>query len=143
MFSTSHIHPMLVHFPIALAMLGFLFEVINQLFLKKKGKGIRCGEYILYFATISMIVTVLSGYIFTGTFTGITLEVRNSHVMFAVITTLLLILSSILYLLAYKYNEKANKMQQIGLLFYALAAIAVSITGSLGGTLVYGYMIGL
>jgi uncharacterized membrane protein len=35
MFTTSHFHPMLVHFPIALIMIGFLAEVIS-LFVKKE-----------------------------------------------------------------------------------------------------------
>jgi len=35
MFSLSHVHPMLVHFPIALVAAGFLLELI-YLFRKKR-----------------------------------------------------------------------------------------------------------
>lgn len=143
MFDTTHIHPMLVHFPIALALLGFLFEATNQLFLQKKGKSIVCGEYILYFATLAAIVTVLSGYLFTGTFAGRTLEVRDDHAMYAVTASILLIATTLCYLLAYKYKVHAKKLRGVGLFLYFLSAIAVGITGAIGGTLVYTYMIGL
>jgi len=36
MFEASHIHPMLVHFPIALIMAGFLFDVIFLVFKKEQ-----------------------------------------------------------------------------------------------------------
>jgi uncharacterized membrane protein len=36
MFNTDHLHPMIVHFPIALITVGFFAEVISLFFQKRK-----------------------------------------------------------------------------------------------------------
>lgn len=142
MFETSHLHPMLVHFPIALALLGFLFEFI-ALFVKKCDKNCRCGEYLLYFAALSAVMSIASGFFFTGTFFGKVLEIRDLHMMLAVGATVFLCVSSGFYIASHTSSERTTMLRKIGFIFYALSAAAIAATGALGGTLVYGYMIGL
>jgi len=144
MFDTSHFHPMLVHFPVALALLGIVLELVQFLFFKnEKDLKFSVGEILLYFATLSAIAAMLSGFLFTSTFTGKSLEVRNLHMMLAVLSTVALSVTSIFYLL-YRFGKQKGKIFRIiGLLFYMLSALFIGATGFIGGNLVYSYMIGL
>ena len=47
MFNTSHLHPLLVHFPIALVMFGFLAEAASLLF-KKEAWLSKAGFYLVF-----------------------------------------------------------------------------------------------
>lgn len=142
MIDVTHIHPMLVHFPIALAMLGFLFEAIELFFMRGKQQR-NCGEFILYFATLSAFAALLSGELFTSEFVGKPLEVKELHASFALISTILLSVSCVFYLVHRFLRKESKGMRTTGFIFYLLATISISITGYMGGNLVYSYMIGL
>jgi uncharacterized membrane protein len=142
MFDTSHLHPMLVHFPIALTMAGALLEIV-RFFFCKNGTKWPCGELILYLASASAVLALMSGLFFTSTFSGKPLEVRNTHLWLAVASTVVLLLATLFYLLN-RFSKPNRKIFHVsGLLLYALAALLVGATGFLGGNLVYTYMIGL
>lgn len=134
MFDTAHIHPMLVHFPIALALLGFLLELIT--FVRKR--PCCCGEVLLYFATLSAIVAASAGSLFTPDFTIEKLaEAKNVHSTLAGVTVTVLCMASAFYIGTHLWKKQAALFSKVGLLFYLLGAIAVAITGYLGGVLVY------
>ena len=56
-FNTAHLHPMLVHFPIALLSFGFLFELLF-LMNKKEICFTKTGFYLLISATIMGVITI-------------------------------------------------------------------------------------
>lgn len=139
MISTSHFHPMLVHFPIALIIFGFLADFAALLF-KKEAYLAKCGYYLLLFGTISAILSWLTGMLFTSEMSGTAGEMRETHELFATITLSLLILTSVFRIfLQIKKLEKAT-LNWIAFVLYGLAAISVCITGYFGGNLVYVYM---
>ena len=142
MFDTSHFHPMLVHFPIALTMVGVALEIVRVFFCKTDTK-IPCGELLLYFAAVSALFALLSGFLFTSTFAGKPLEVKNMHQLLAILSTVALTLASLFYLLNRFGKQKKNVFFITGLTFYILSAILMGATGYMGGNLVYTYMIGL
>ena len=142
MFDTSHFHPMLVHFPIALSMVGLLLEIIRFLFYKTESK-LPCGELLLYLATISAVFALLAGFLFTATLSGKPLEVRNLHMLLGILATIALLLTSIFYLIARFRKENKKMFHMVGLLLYLLSAALSGATGFLGGKLVYTYLIGL
>lgn len=134
MFNVEHIHPMLVHFPIALTLLGCLLEGLGII---KKCTS-RCGEIILYFATLSAIFAASTGSLFTPNFTVEKLiEAKNIHSTFAGVTVTFLCISTVLYLGRYFIKKYSSTLHYTGYIFYVLSAIAVGITGYLGGSLVY------
>lgn len=134
MFDTSHIHPMLVHFPIALALLGFLLEGVA---LYKKCPS-RCGETILYFAAFSAILAATAGSLFTPDFKIEELaQAKNIHSTFAGIAVTMLCIASTFYLGRFLWKSHSPILRKIGFFFYFLGAVAVGITGYLGGVLVY------
>jgi len=138
MFDTSHFHPMIVHFPIALAVVGLFFEVI---FYRKGNEKPVCGEFILYLASLSAIVALLTGMLFTSSLSGEALVMKNKHELFAILSTVFLLLTSAVYL--YRRFGKNEKLNQAGMVLYIISFVFISITGFLGGNLVYSYMIGL
>ena len=142
MLDSSHFHPMLVHFPIALTMVGMMLEVVRFFFCKSQSK-LPTGELILYFAAVSAVFALLSGFLFTGTFSGKPLELRNTHQLLAILATVALSLTSLFYLLARFGKQNPKTFQLAGLIFYILSALLTGATGYMGGNLVYTYMIGL
>jgi uncharacterized membrane protein len=142
MFDTSHLHPMLVHFPIALTMVGVLLEAIRFFFCKTETK-LPCGELLLYFAAASAAFAFLTGFLFTSSLAGKPLEVKNLHQLLAVISTISLSLASLFYLIARFGKQRQSAYRMAGLTFYVMSAILMGATGYWGGHLVYAYMIGL
>lgn len=142
MIDTSHIHPMVVHFPVALVMVGLLFEAYGLLIPKDKPRPV-CGEVILYLATLAALVAVSSGILFTGNFAGKPLEVRNLHRLMAILSLISLSAASIVYLMRRFAGRRTKGLQLLGIGLYALSAGFVGAAGYLGGTLVYTYMIGI
>ena len=142
MFSTSHLHPLLVHFPIALVLFGFLTE-FALLFFKNEVSLRKMGFYLLIAGTLSAIVTWLTGNFFTSEMDGAAGAIRATHELFATITLVLLVTTSILKsILLFLHNEN-SKLKILAFIMYGFAAISVGITGFFGGSMVYDYMMGL
>lgn len=134
MFDTAHIHPMLVHFPIALTLLGCLLELI-AIIRKRPSK---CGQTILYFAAFSAILAASAGAMFTPDFTEAKLAAaKNIHSNVAGVTVTLLCIASAFYIGTYLWKKYAVLFRKIGFIFYAASAVAVAVTGFFGGVLVY------
>lgn len=142
MFDTSHFHPMLVHFPIALSLLGVLLE---SLFMYKPDKfHYPCGEILLYFATLSAIMAATAGSLFTPDFTlPLLAQAKDIHSTFAGITVTLLSITSVCYVGRYFFERYSKLIRKVGFVFYLLAAIMVSATGLLGGSIVYNDLLKL
>jgi uncharacterized membrane protein len=142
MFDTSHIHPMLVHFPIALVIFGFLADLASLIF-KKEPCLSRAGFYLLLIGTLAAIVTWLSGSVFTSEMSGVAGARKEIHALFATITTGLLLITSVLRIILVVRNSQSAGLKWISFALYALAALCVALTGFYGGTLVYVYMMPL
>ena len=142
MFDTSHLHPMLVHFPIALVLFGFLADIASLLF-KKEFCLSKTGFYLLMIGTLAAIVTWLSGFIFTSDLSGAAGIRRETHELFATVTVILLIITSVFQIILMIKKAQTSGLRWIVLALYGLAAVSVAITGLYGGTLVYVYMMPL
>ena len=143
MLNTDHLHPMIVHFPIAIIAVGFLAEVASLFFKSEKCLS-KSGFYLLVLGTLSAIAAWSTGQLFTteptqGAITGI----FEKHETGALITMILMILSSAfrIFLVIKKKEETSLKWIAFGL--FCLAFIAVTYTGHMGGTMVYDYMMAL
>lgn len=143
MFDISHIHPMTVHFAIALAMTGFLADVVSFIFKNEQNFFKKAGYYLQILAMIAVVVAFCTGFFLTNEMEGEAGELQEKHELFAKITLITIIISTILRILFVYLNKDETKYKYIylGLLF--LAVLGVSYTGFLGGALVYNFMIGL
>jgi uncharacterized membrane protein len=133
---------MLVHFPIALVVFGFIAEVA-ALYFKKEVCLSRLGFYLLIIGTLSALVAWLTGNLFTSEMAGTAGEIKETHELFALITLGTLLVTSALRIVLQSKSTESKGLRWIALLTYGLAAISVSITGFYGGTLVYEYMMPL
>jgi uncharacterized membrane protein len=143
MFNTDHLHPIIVHFPVALITVGFFAEVASLIFKKEKCLS-KTGFYLMIFGTLGAIAAWSSGQLFTEEPTqGEILKIFNYHETGALITMILMIVGSAfrIWLVAKMKEETTLKWISFGL--YLLAVIAVTYTGFMGGTMVYNFMIGL
>ena len=142
MMSLNHLHPMLVHFPIALVVVGFVAEFAALIFKKELCLS-KTGFYLLVTGTLAAIVALLSGVLFTDEMTGSAGEIQETHELFAWITLGLLVVSSVIRFFIEIKGQKDANLKWIAFGLYALAAISVSVTGFFGGTLVYEFMMPL
>lgn len=137
MLSTSNFHPMVVHFPIALILLGFLAEIIS-VFYKKEVCFSKFSFYLLLTGMLGAAASVLTGLLFTPELAGETGKLKETHEMFAFITTALaLITFSLKFYINIKVRENTH-LKWIMLVFYTLTTLSVAITGYFGGNIVYG-----
>jgi len=138
MFETSHFHPMMVHFPIALVTFGYLAE-LGSIFVKKELCLSKISLYLLIFGTFSAIAAYMTGQFFTSDMSGAAADIKEWHETFALITLALLVVTSAVRSY-YCYKGDCSKFKWLIFAFYSAATVTVSITGYLGGTLVYNYM---
>ena len=141
MFETSHLHPMLVHFPIALVAIGFLADLASM-FVKKELCFSKMSFYLLIIGTLAAMAAVFTGVVFTSDMSGAAGAMMGKHELSAFVTLGLLLITLAFRILQLRKPE-SNNLKWFSFVFYALAAIAVSVTGFLGGTLVYNYMMPL
>lgn len=139
---TSHIHPMLVHFPIVLIVLGFAVDFYSIFILRKNLCLNKSAFIILIMATLASVVGFYSGEFFTDEYTGLAHEMKEQHEVYAKITMYTMIAASVvrLYGVWRKSEKRIFLFLSFGLL--TVAVIFVAITGFTGGELVYNVLIG-
>ena len=143
MLDATHIHPFLVHFPIALVIIGFIFEIIS-LIKPKNEVNSKMSYYLLVIASITAVLAQLSGLFLTNHPRGGELyEVFEQHEQFALISVALIAITTNLGTIIYMKNLVNSKYRYFFSILYLLSTISIVYTGFLGGTMVYDYMIGL
>jgi uncharacterized membrane protein len=141
MLDASHIHPMIVHFPIALVIIGFMFDIIS-LFNPKNEINFKISYYLLVIGSVTAVISQLSGlYLTNHPKSGELYLVFEQHELFALISVILLIATTIIgTLFTMKYSKYLRYVYSF---LYLLSMLSIAYTGFLGGTMVYDYMIGL
>ena len=143
MFNTAHFHPMIVHFPLALILVGFLADVVFLFFRKEKCLS-KMGLYLMVLGTLGAGAAFLTGHLFTIEPTeGSMVDIFRRHETLALITLLILCAGTLIRIgvLIFKKDKPVFQWLVFGL--YLLGAAGVGVTGFLGGTMVMDYMVGL
>jgi uncharacterized membrane protein len=143
MFNTAHLHPMLVHFPIAIILVGFLADVAFLFFKNEKCLS-KTGFYLMIAGTLAAAVAYTSGQLFANEPTqGDIVNVFERHELFALITLIIMGIGSLvrIYAIVKMIETKFMTWTIFGL--YCFGALSVGITGFLGGSMVYDYMMPL
>jgi uncharacterized membrane protein len=143
MLSTTHLHPMIVHFPIALILVGFLAD-LAYLFYSKEECLSKAGFYLMILGTLGAAAAFITGHLFTTEPTqGEIVKVFEQHETAALITLLIMVVASAvrIYAVITKKEHSAYKWTIFGL--YLIGTIEVSITGFMGGNMVFNYMMGI
>jgi uncharacterized membrane protein len=143
MFNTTHLHPMIVHFPVALILVGFLADVV-YLFVKKEICLSKMGLFLMVLGTLGAGAAFLTGNLFTVEPTeGSMVEIFERHETLALVTLLIMSIGTLIRLgmIIFKKDKPLFRWLVFGL--YFLGALSVGATGFLGGSMVMDYMIGL
>lgn len=143
MLNTAHLHPMIVHFPVAIIITGFLAEVLSLFFKSEKCLS-KTGYYLMILGALAAIAAWTTGHFFTDhPSQGAILGIFKKHQTGGFITMVLMIVGSAfrIFLAVRKLEETDLKWIAFG--FYFLAFASVSYTGFVGGTMVYDYMMAL
>jgi uncharacterized membrane protein len=142
MIPIAHLHPMIVHFPVAIIIVGFLMDVAG-VYLRKDHCIARAGYYLEVIGMAAAIAAWGTGYFFTSPMEGEAGLLRDSHERFATITLIAIILATLFRMVIVYLKKDDTRMKWVALFLYFMAFLAVSYTGLLGGRLVQDFMIGL
>lgn len=151
------IHPMMVHFPIVLLYGTLLTTILGYLWPMPDRFFDRASFWLLVLALIAGIWTAATGVLSESfvKWTPTTLALLTRHQTFAVLTGVLVILALVSRLMArYPRNARNHRAWSLngsgrgkpsGLSFvFLVAAIAmITMTASIGGTMVYQYGVGV
>ena len=142
MFNTDHLHPMIVHFPIALLTVGFIAEVVSLFFKNEKCLS-KTGFYLMVLGTLSAVAAWSTGQLFTDHPTeGEISTIFEKHATGALITMILMIICSLFRIWIMIQKKEETNLKWISLGFYFLGFVAVAYTGLMGGSIVFNFMIG-
>lgn len=126
---------MLVHFPIALALVALLFNLAEYwLWTKWLNKA---SVILTILATLGAVASLLSGIFFTKATVGLAATLKAEHLIYAGITTGLLIAASILGLIILEKHKNHVQLKVLLTGLLIASAVAVSLTGMKGGAIVY------
>lgn len=143
MITTTDFHPMIVHFPIALILTGFLADVVS-LFLRSEKCLSKAGFYLMVLGAVSAIAAWTTGQLFTNEpGQGEILSIFGKHETGAIITMILMIIGAGLRIYLVRSKKEETSLKWVVFVIYLLAVGAVSFTGLMGGTMVYKYMMSI
>ncbi len=142
MISATHLHAMIIHFPIALLMAGFLSEVI-ALFSKKEFFS-NAAFYLLLLGALGASAAYLTGsYAGEGIEEGPLKSPMELHEQAATFTLILAIATALFRVVVYYFKYNRNWTKWVGIILFAALAGSVARTGYLGGQLVYSHGAGV
>jgi uncharacterized membrane protein len=142
MISATHLHAMLVHFPIALLIVGFLCEMVSLFY---KTAFFRQGAlFLLILGTLGSIASFFAGKAAgDGMDEGSLGIAMEQHKQAAILSLWLTIVTAVLYLAVYFLQNKKVWVKVLSVLMFALVIGAIGRTGYLGGQLVFKHGAGI
>lgn len=140
MFSADHIHPMVVHFPIALIFAGFLAEVIF-LFFRKEPILKEFHFWLVMIGSLSAFAAYFSGAFLTGTVPPEATLIHNRHELFAELTVFAALVNAALLVYLKLERKEETMLKWVAFTLNTVTVVLLFITGHYGGVLVYDYLL--
>ncbi len=143
MFNTDYIHPMIVHFPIALLLVGFLSEAIGLIF--KKDFFTKTAFYLLILGTLGVVAAYISGDI-TGegvAETGVLKNALETHEEAAQLSLWLMTAAAIVRVGFVVWKKYTGVYKWFSLVLFLVGVLSIVRTGYYGGELVYKHAAGV
>ncbi len=142
MISSTHLHAMVVHFPIALLLVGFLFETIS--FFYKKDFFRQSAFYLLVLGMLGTVVSYLAGNAAgEGIEEGTLKKAMELHEQAATISLWLTIITALVYAGIYFFKNNRSWLRIIAVVLFTGVIGSIARTGYLGGQLVYKHGAGV
>ena len=143
MFDQTHIHPMLVHFPIALLIVGFVAD-ITGLFVKKAYLT-QAGFLLQILGVLGVVAALISGNLAGSGVSeeGILGQAIERHEEAAELTIWIAGIAAVYRIVLVILKKFESYWKTIGLIMYFASVMAVARTGYYGGELVYKHAAGV
>lgn len=143
MFDTSHLHPMIVHFPIALLIVGFLAEVVGLIL--KKEFFTKAAFYLLILGTLGVVSAYISGDIAGDgiTETGQLKNALEAHEHAAQLTLWLMVGAAVVRIALVWMKKFKGILKYVAFVLFLVGVLSVARTGYYGGELVYKHAAGV
>ena len=143
MIDPNHLHPMIVHFPIALVIIGFLSDIISL--MTKRKFFASTGLLLIILGTAGAVAAYLSGDLASDGIEevgalGAALQTHESAALLAIWT--MVILASLRVILAIT-KRMTGWLQWVMVILLAFGVGTVARTGYYGGKLVYQHAAGV
>ncbi len=137
---TDHLHPLSVHFPIALILVGFLFDLFSLFFRKEKCLS-KAGFWLMILGTVSAFAAYFSGEYFSKELIGTAGEHKEIHECWAKATMFTMLGALVIRIVLMGMKKDQGPLKWLVFVLYLAGAGLVSYTGFLGGSLVYDIML--
>ncbi len=143
MIDTTHIHPMIVHFPIALLIVGFLFDIIGLFF--KRDFFTWAGFSLLILGGLGLIAAYLSGNLAGSGITeeGMLKQALETHKGAATLTIWLVSITIVVRVLLVYLKKYMGVFQAAAMVLFFVSVLAIARTGYYGGELVFKHAAGV
>ena len=137
MFDISHLHPMVVHFPIAIIMIGFLADFSSLIFKKERCLS-TMGFYLELLGALAAMVAFGTGHFLTGDTIDGAGHNGEMHELFATLTLITILMAVLFRILIVYLKKDETKLKYVAMGIFFFAFVFVAITGYFGGMVVYG-----
>ncbi len=143
MLDATHIHPMIVHFPIALLIIGFLSDATGVI-LKKEFFS-KAGFYLLILGTLGVAAAYISGNIAGGGITeaGTLKQALETHEDAAEISLWLMVGTALIRIGLVLTKKYLGAFRWAALLIFLVGVLSIARTGYYGGELVFKHAAGV
>jgi len=140
LFAAPNIHPLFVHFPIALLIVALLFQLLAL--AVKSDDYLRTGRWLLYLGTLGAVVAAATGFIATQEMGRDTAghDLVHVHRDFMLVTSGLAVLTSIVTLASSRSRSSTTRWVQMLLL--AATVVVLTVGADRGAELVFRYGMG-
>lgn len=143
MFDTSLIHPMIVHFPIALLIVGFISDLISIFF--KNSFFAKAGLFLLIFGTLGVVAAYITGNIEGDglTETGPLKNAIEFHQDAALISLWIMVTTSVVRIAFIMMKKYEGAFKYLALFLFFIGVLSIARTGYYGGELVFKHAAGV
>lgn len=143
MFDVTHLHPMIVHFPIALLIIAFLADLAG-ITLKREFFS-RMGLILMVLGTLGVVAAYLSGDFAADGLTeaGPLKLAIEDHEGAAVLTLWIMVITTIVRLGMVAFRKYSGMVRWIPLALFLVGVASMARTGYYGGELVFKHAAGV
>lgn len=137
------LHPMIVHFPIALLLVGFFSEILGLIL--KKDFFTKAAFYLLILGTLGVVAAYISGNIAGAGIaeTGALKNALETHEEAAQLSLWLITAAAIVRIAFVFWKKYSGVYKWISLVLFLLGVLSIIRTGYYGGELVFKHAAGV